>query len=64
MVQSYCLLVSYEIVKLHKKVHPVLFTCKRRLVSTAESQEWDQPVPQVRAGSLGCGIVPVISVSK
>jgi len=39
MVQNYCLLVSYEIVKLHKKIRPVLFTSRRRLVNVAESQE-------------------------
>lgn len=48
MVQSYCLLVCYEIVKLHNKINPVLSTSKRKLVNAAESQEWDQSVPQVR----------------
>lgn len=48
MVQSYCLLVCYEIVKLHNKINPVLSTSKRRLVNAAESQEWDQSVLQVR----------------
>lgn len=42
MVQSYCLLVCYEIVKLHNKINPVLSTSTRKLVNAAESQEWDQ----------------------